>query len=300
MKKSMALLVMILLLAGLLQPMTFADNTATEEDQDAAETGNGEVILIDDAEALENFISSVSSEDQSGESEGFVPEDAEKAVFGKDNRVTVANPGEYPFCTIAMMYAYADCGCSWQGTGFMIGRNRMLTAAHCLVCTDHGKWAHTIDFYFGYKNPKNYYCRYNGTWRAWAGNIYKSGSGYSTADDYGCITLDANVGDVTGWIGYRYGMPDKDLLLKFVTVAGYRDGMLKYDTGWIQSLDQSFVFYDIDHVSGNSGGPVFFLDTDGDYKAVAIIIAENNIHNIAFRLSSMVINSFDIEIKNVK
>jgi hypothetical protein len=53
-------------------------------------------------------------------------------------------------------------------------------------------------------------------------------------------------------------------------------------------------------VSGNSGGPVFFLDTDGDYKAVAIIIAENNIHNIAFRLSSMVINSFDIEIKNVK
>ena len=61
-----------------------------------------------------------------------------------------------------------------------------------------------------------------------------------------------------------------------------------------------WIFYDIDHVSGNSGGPVFFLDTDGDYKAVAIIIAENNIHNIAFRLSSMVINSFDIEIKNVK
>ena len=114
MKKSMALLVMLLLLAGLLQPMAFADNTATEKDQDAAETGNGEVILIEDAEALENFISSVSSEDQSGESEGFVPEDAEKAVFGKDNRVTVANPGEYPFCTIAMMYAYADCGCSWQ------------------------------------------------------------------------------------------------------------------------------------------------------------------------------------------
>ena len=55
MKKSMALLVMLLLLAGLLQPMAFADNTATEEDQDAAETGNGEVILIEDAEALEKY-----------------------------------------------------------------------------------------------------------------------------------------------------------------------------------------------------------------------------------------------------
>ena len=53
MKKSMALLVMLLLLAGLLQPMAFADNTATEEDQDAAETGNGASVFgyyVDDPE----------------------------------------------------------------------------------------------------------------------------------------------------------------------------------------------------------------------------------------------------------
>lgn len=215
----------------------------------------------------------------------FIPENMDKAIFGTDNRITVYNPSSYPYSAIAYMDVVGKCGCSWSGTGFMTDKDRLLTAAHCLVCPNHGSWAKYIDFYFGYKNHKNYLYHYNGSWTAWAGNVFKNHS-YTTDGDFGCVKLSKNVGNTVGWFGTRWGVSDKKLESMYLYVAGYRDGMIRYDSGWVKAKNSTIFTYDMDDVPGNSGGPVF----DSDNYAVGIIIAENYLggYNIGYRLTDNV------------
>ena len=86
----------------------------------------------------------------------FIPDDLEKTVFGKDDSITVSNPASYPFSAIAYMEVTGKCGCDWTASGYMVGTDKMLTAAHCLFCTEHWEQAEKIIFYFGYKNRRNY------------------------------------------------------------------------------------------------------------------------------------------------
>lgn len=205
-----------------------------------------------------------------------------------DARVTVENTDEYPYSAIAMMDVHCTCGCDSSGTAFLVGPDRLLTAAHCLVCTDHSAWADAITFYFGYKSDWDYLYKYDGRWTAYAGNLFKKGE-YDIDYDYGCLKLEERVGDVVGWFGYRYGEPDRTFKNQYLYIAGYRDGILKYDGGYASPLGRQHIKYWMDMQPGNSGGPVY----TPDYHALAINIAENNEYNIGYRLQDYVIEELD-------
>ena len=133
-------------------------------------SNEGTVTVLDDVIAGWDSASDIY------EMEPFIPEDMisegsdnsdeiiEDAIFGNDGRVKVIKPYKYPFSTIANMVVTAKCGDSWCGTGFMVSRDRLLTAAHVLVCPRHNAWATHIDFYFGYQNKNKYLYHYRGKW----------------------------------------------------------------------------------------------------------------------------------------
>ena len=244
--------------------------------------GEGEVILFEPGEGVSDVLP------EESESAPFIPESMEKTIFGKDDRVLVNNPSAYPYSAIARLVVTGECGDTWNGTGFMVNKDRMLTASHCLVCTKHGKWAKAITFYFGYKSDKNYLYCYNGRWTAWAGNLF-SDKTYSIAGDYGCIRFAKNVGDVTGWLGSRWNLPDSTLSSTYCYYAGYRDGVLRYDSGLPWTLDSEHIGFLMDTQPGNSGGPVF----DSSYYAVGIIIAENDSYNVGYRMTNAVKERLD-------
>ena len=248
----------------------------------AEERNEGTVIVVDDWGAAEDAVSELV------EVEPFVPDSMDRAVFGYDGRITVANPSVYPFSAIAYMEMTGACGDTWTGTGFMVSRDRMLTAGHCLRCATHSAWAKTIDFYFGYKNRKNCLYQYIGQWTGWAGNLFEDRQ-YSTLNDFGCIKLYKNVGDTVGWLGTYWDMPDYSVESSYLYVAGYRDGMLRYDSGMVRAQDATHLTYNIDAVAGNSGGPIFTSDN----YAVGIHIAENDAFNIGYRLTTNVKNHMD-------
>lgn len=271
MKKILSFLLTMLMLLGAFSYTALAE-----------EPGQGEVILFDiDEESAAELMEETNEEP-------FIPETVEKTVFGKDDRVRIYDTSKYPYSAIAYMEVQGECGDTWTGSGFMVNKDRLLTAAHCLVCTKHGKWAKGITFYFGYKSHKNYLYRYNGRWTAWAGNVF-SNKKYSTSGDFGCIKLSKNVGDVTGWLGSRWALTDSTVASTYCYYAGYRDGVLRYDSGLPWVLSSEHIAYNMDIQPGNSGGPIF----DANYYAIGIIIAENSQYNTGYRLTTNVKTKLD-------
>ncbi|MCQ2457313.1 MAG: trypsin-like peptidase domain-containing protein [Clostridia bacterium] len=247
-----------------------------------AEDNSGEVIIMDEQ--------TLTGEMSPGtEVQPFIPEDVEqdRTIFGYDDRVTVKNPKNYPFSAIAYMEVHAGCGCKWTGSGFMVGEDRLMTAAHCLVCSDHSEWADQITFYFGYKSKNNYACKYNSRWTAYVGNTFPNRS-YTADYDYGCVKLEKKkVGNTVGWFGMRWNDSLSTLTDTYVYVAGYRDG-LKYDTGYINDADRNKLYYTMDTLPGTSGGPIF----DSDDYAIGINIAQNDSYNTGYRINDDVLECY--------
>ncbi len=249
-----------------------------------AEIENGEGIVTVVDHSPEEILADALGED----CQPSVPEGMEKTVFEIDDRITVTKTSAFPYCAVAYMVVKGECGCEWFCTGFMVNRDRLLTAAHCLVCTDHSKWAKNITFYFGYKNRRTYVYKYTGGWSAYVGNVFR-GKEYTTENDYGCIRFAKNVGDRVGWFGTHWNMSDGDIASTRLYVAGYRDGELKYDSGYVDETEKQYIRYRMDTVPGESGGPIF----TGDYYAVGIHISGGTSSNVGYRLIQTVKSDLD-------
>lgn len=240
----------------------------------------GSVRVVSGAEQQEASKTDVTTE-------GFAPNELDKVVIGRDDRIEITKPGEYPYSAIANMKVTGECGCKWECTGFMVSRNFMMTAAHCMICTDHRKWAKNATFYFGYKSSKNYLYKYTGGWYATAGTTFPNFEYDFEAmnHDWCYVKLEENVGDKTGWLGMHFAS-DSSINAGIFQAAGYRDNKLKtcWGNGYAENIN--LMTYDADDVQGNSGGPVF----ESDYCAVAIIAAESQdpLINIGRRFTSTI------------
>lgn len=213
----------------------------------------------------------------------YSPEGMEKAVFGKDDRTTIHQPGVYPYSAIAYLNVKGKCGCGWTGSGFMVGKSSMATAAHCLICHEHNAWAAEITMFFGYRSNKNYTYCYTGGTTYWCGsNPFATGS-YISEDDYAYLKLEQPVGDHVGWFGVRHA--DASQHGQTFTVAGYRNGVLKSSSGRVDVCSDKLLSYQTDTEPGYSGCPVF----DSEYYAVAINVSHDNSNNYARRFTANVV-----------
>ena len=252
--------------------------------EDVEEMGEGTVQFFDNAPATETT-------EEPTQVETMVPDNVDRAIIGRDDRITISNVKEFPYSAIAYLDVQAECGCRWTASGFVGGKpDVIITAAHCLVCTDHGKWADRLNIYFGYKSKSNYMYKYSGGWEAWVGNIFPNHE-YSIDNDWGVIKVNENIAGKVGGFGTVFGMSDQETKSTHVVVAGYRDAKLRKDSGYLEILDKDHTYFYMDEVSGNSGGPIF---TEDGY-AVGIIIAENvkngvGIFNVGYRLTGEIWN----------
>ena len=213
----------------------------------------------------------------------YVPEGVEKAVFGVDDRATINQTGKYPYSAIAYLKVKGSCGCSWTGSGFMVGQSSLATAAHCLVCEEHDAWVSGLTMYFGYRSDKNYtYCYSDGATYWYGSNPYVNGS-YIEDDDYAYLKLEKKVGDRVGWFGIRHANAGQHG--QVFTVAGYRHGVLKTSNGTVGVRNDKILEYQTDTEPGYSGCPVF----DSEYYAVAINVGHNSVENFARRFTTDVV-----------
>ena len=219
----------------------------------AEEDDGGEGVICFPDRAQED---SFAFDENAADCDPFMPDALEKDIIGRDDRVKVKKPKNYPYSAIAYMDVSGECGCNWRATGFMVTREALMTAAHCVVCTKHAKWAKKITFYFGYKSRKNYLYRYKSGWYAWVGTTFPDKK-YSSIDDWAIVRLDKKVGDKTGWFGMRW-CSDDELKGHTFCIAGFGgEPKLRYSWGEITNVWEKQIEHTIDILPGSSGSPIF-------------------------------------------
>jgi V8-like Glu-specific endopeptidase len=123
--------------------------------------------------------------------------DLPNSVFAPDSRY-IFQDTSFPWCTSGRVEtAGGNC------TGTMIGRRLMATGSHCMQWTDGGAgWVKFTPSYYNGSAPFGiawgtrviYWSRVDGS---------DGVSDQETAFDYVIILLDRNLGDLTGYVGYR-------------------------------------------------------------------------------------------------
>ena len=213
------------------------------------------------------------SDDNDGLSIHAIPaENLERGIIGTDDREYVWDSSAYPYSAIGYLVVHKRCGCQTTGTGFMVGSKTLLTASHCIVCSEHHKTADMIEIYFGYQPDGSYSYGYFGGTYYWYGTDFSEEYSLSRWGwDYAIVELEENVGDYTGYLGIKV-RPDKELERGLFQLAGYRDGIMMYSLGTTSVYNSNVIYYDADSIPGYSGSPLF----DGEYYATAIHVAELN------------------------
>ena len=191
----------------------------------------------------------------------------------------------------AFMEIKFTCGCSRYGTGAMIGRRGLITAAHNLYCQTHGKELKSCNFAFGSKSLNSAWYRYDGRFSYRAYDNFQDG--YYPMQDIGYVVFDKPVGDETGYFGWIVG-EDEDLDYEYVNVYGYTN------KGKLDSLfTREEVMYALEvsldgYLGDTEGGPIVMSYEGSDWYVAGVYIGHDS-YGYGRRLTMNVINGMQAD-----
>ncbi len=246
--------------------------------------------------------------------------DKDKKVytFGDDDRV-LAGDTDWDQKIAFITVEFPD-GDSSGFTGALISPFHILTVAHGLYNKEKGGLVdtNTIQVSLGQDGTERYYGTANAT-------SYTYFTGYtddsnwelkdgkwkpkSFNDDMAIITLDRNIGDLTGWFGYKYNNSDSYFSNTIVNTAGYPSDLadswswsdetvadvdLYLNSDPIIDVNQKTFEYKLDIAGGQSGSPVwqYFSDT-GDRYIVGVHATGSTSSNGATRITQGKYNTIE-------
>ena len=161
----------------------------------------------------------------------------------------------YPYCCIGVVIATLFDGTEVQGTGFLVGPDDVITAAHVLYDPVHGPVTEAV-FYPAVNGPLSS-TGYKGI-RIGVPGEYIDG-GCKTEDDWGFFEVGTTIGNTYGYLGWTTDSQLND----YVNIPGYPSDKPAYEmwaaTGQISYIKEKTMTYTIDTAPGNSGGPVLYL-----------------------------------------
>lgn len=213
-------------------------------------------------------------------------------IIDRDDRSPVSSPDKLPYRCVTFLDVICECGCGWEASGVVVENGHtVLTAAHCVYCTEHAAPAESIIIYCGYLNHHQYVCRYDEGWSIITGTTFEKKE-YSFEDDWAVISLAQDVGEITGALEPVIRETNDESGKEESRVVGYSDGVLYEDYGSIQVMDETHYKYTMDQASGASGGPI--LNKDNQVTGIAIgyqIEDDGTAFNVGYRLTPEILQA---------
>jgi V8-like Glu-specific endopeptidase len=199
-------------------------------------------------------------------------------VFGPDDRVKINNTTDYPWATIGQItMRFGDT--SYLGSGAMISPYHFLTAGHNIFDPNTGQWASNVKINLGRNGSDRFFGEANPTvirtYTAWA---YDN----NPQHDWALITLDRNIGNTTGWLGYEWRGNSSDYNGMIVNTAGYPGDKggndMYYATGPVAYASDYQLHYNgtMDTFGGQSGSPVWRYDSGLGQRYINAVHAYGN------------------------
>lgn len=185
----------------------------------------------------------------------------QETVIGADTRVRVNPTTVLPYKQIGLL-TFNQPGGSFICTAWLIGKNTVATAGHCVYGDGTGvgprQWSTNVKFYAGRNGALSPYgvcsARTLYSVAGWTG-----GAG-DERYDYGAVKLNCTVGNTVGWFGFWWQAASLTGLVE--TISGY-PGDKPFGQQWrssnfpIVATETRQVFYKNDTAGGMSGAPVF-------------------------------------------
>lgn len=219
-------------------------------------------------------------------------EEANRQVFGADDRLQVKNTQVYPFSAIGYIEGKTKSGKFGSCSGTLIGPRTVLTAAHCLYNHEDGGFLTEVVYVPAFNGPEVVpFGAYNAASttivQGYVDN-YKGVYGEVIPWDLGVITLEQPIGDSLGWLGYANYANLGDFSANVVGYPGDKPG----GTMWrstcdvlTENIDDIGFTYDCDTFAGSSGSSVYVYDSATKQRvAVGVNVAESPQSNVAVRL----------------
>ncbi len=192
-----------------------------------------------------------------------------RSIIGDNDFDVIVDPQISPYAAIASLTMVFSCGCGGVGTGFMVSNNCMLTAGHCLICSEHGNGATSINARFGLRPDGDWLVNVTVTPNNAIMYHNPNYTGSQENYDYGYIVFNTNIGNTTGWFCIA-SRSNSVLNGMNINVTGYRGGVMYDCEGQIKAVTNRRVKYNADTQDGQSGGPVYCIDSTYGAMAVAI------------------------------
>lgn len=203
-------------------------------------------------------------------------------IIGEDDRTEVPDyiMSFVPYSTIGVVRVYYEDGSVKRGTGFLIGPNDVVTAAH-VIARDGVSY-----FTFSFPNDitKTYTC-----------NVMSVPQEYYNTQaseyDWAVFEIDENVGNTRGYCGWSTDISVGNTV-RVIGYPGDKPNGLWEAGRQVKKLNEYHMYYDVDAVVGQSGSPVILGGTAG--VCVGVHIGETSTLNVGTRVTDRMASVFSL------
>lgn len=175
-----------------------------------------------------------------------------ESVIGPDGRTQVHDTTAFPNSAVVFIMNGGRHHC----TGWMISRDTVVTAGHCLYDVRSRSWNQGLDFVPGANGRVQPYGSAKAA-RMWTDRAYVSSG--DSGQDWGVVKLNRPLGERTGWFGLKW--QGSSYNGTWSTVRGYPGdkpvGQMWTMSGSIDESRPNQLCYSIDTIGGQSGSPVY-------------------------------------------
>lgn len=212
-------------------------------------------------------------------------------IFPPDDRERITPTTSYPWSTVAKLHMYMNGAIVGVCSGALVDSFHVLTAGHCVYFWKDSVEVGWVDSVRVTPGADSGYAPFGDAWAtrfrtyvAWTENA-------DPRHDWALLTLDWNIGQLTGWMGLLTTDPADSVYFGDVETAGYPgdldEGQNMYHAKAEGCGADDYIHYTwLDTAEGQSGSPVWRSDISGPYVVSILAYSSNSLYacNWATRL----------------